>query len=150
MAVTPRTGFKAQFRMMTDTTTVTSYTSGTTIGGLVDFTPNFDIGEADVSSTEDADEWSTFIPTRRQGTIQMTVRFDPDASEHQARVLDLIGQTRRWFFTWSDVNATDTTSRSVMYGMGFFTNVAPSGGHDTPIDCGITMRIKGTPTFAGL
>ena len=121
----------------------------TDVGQVVDFGLSPDVAEVDVThqqSATSAPYWAEFIPGKVSVEANFNCIFDPGAAQHQATILDFLGQEKTWRYTFPDDKGTGNSEWT--FG-GFYRTPNISIPNEDKRSADVTIRVTGAPTFAG-
>jgi predicted secreted protein len=115
------------------------------IVGIVDATLNLEQSEIE-NTTHDDGDWSSFMPSRKAGTIDVTMRYyDDDVSQDGLRASYFAGTILRFRFRMdAAVGSQDYVAN------GFITSLSPAGPNDDPAGFDLSIRIAGGVTMTDI
>lgn len=146
MAYQPRIGFGGKLEIDTAYPSTPNWVE---VGEVIDFNCNIDIAEVDVTHQQSvtvAPFYKEWIPGAVSVELSFTVIWDPGATEHENCVLDHLGVTRQFRYTFNDDKGTGDT---VWTFAGFYRGPSVSVPNEDKLTSDITIRVTGSPTFAG-
>jgi hypothetical protein len=111
------------------------------ITGIIDATLNLELAEI-TTTTHDDGAFESYITGRKNGTIDLSVRWD-DAATYQDTIKDAFfnGTTLYWRFRMDEATGLDQ-----FVALGFVTSLTPSGPNDDAAGMDATIRLTGTIT----
>ena len=128
------------------------------VGRVVDIRLNVDVAEADASHQQGPQQYNAgppvvprvpfmeAIPGKASCEVTFNCIFDPGAAQHQATILDFLGQEKTWRYTFPDDKGTGNSEWT--FG-GFYRTPNISIPNEDKRSADVTIRVTGAPTFAG-